>query len=43
VLTIQYFLIVPPFALYARRAARHEHAGWHLPDAPSASRLEGQY
>jgi bacterioferritin (cytochrome b1) len=43
VLTVQYFLIIPAFALLARRAARHEHAGWHAPDARSASGLEGQY
>jgi bacterioferritin (cytochrome b1) len=41
VLSVQYFLIVPPFALLARRAARQEPAGWHRADAGSA--LEGQY
>jgi hypothetical protein len=29
VLTIQYFLLVPPFALAARRAARRDRPGWH--------------
>jgi hypothetical protein len=43
VLTMQYFLIVPPFALLARRAAGRERAGWHLPDARARSGLEGQY
>jgi rubrerythrin len=42
-LTVQYFLIVPPFALLARRAARKERAGWQLPEARAASGLEGQY
>jgi bacterioferritin (cytochrome b1) len=41
VLTVQYFLIVPLFALLALRAARHERTGWQLPDARSG--LEGQY
>ena len=29
VLTLQYFLLVPPFALAARRAARRDRPGWH--------------
>jgi len=29
VLTIQYFVLVPPFALAARRAARRDRVGWH--------------
>jgi rubrerythrin len=42
-LTIQYFVIVPPFALLARRAAGKERAGWHLAQVRSESGLEGQY
>jgi len=29
ILTVQYFVLLPPFALLARRAARRERAGWH--------------
>jgi hypothetical protein len=43
VLTVQYFVIVPLFALLARRAARQERTGWHLPEARAQSGLEGQY
>ena len=43
VLTIQYFVLVPPFALLARRAARRERAGWHSAEARPAADLEGQY
>lgn len=28
ILTLQYFVILPPFAWLAKRAARHEHHGW---------------
>jgi hypothetical protein len=42
-LTVQYFVIVPPFALLARRAARLERPGWQAPRGPAESRLEGQF
>src|SRR5262245_41050311 len=32
ILTVQYFLLLPPFALLARRAARREPAGWRARD-----------
>ena len=28
VLTLQYFVLLPPFAWLAKRAARHEQPGW---------------
>src|SRR5262249_31016799 len=28
IMTVQYFVLLPPFALLARRAQRREHAGW---------------
>ena len=42
-LTIQYFVLLPPFAWLARRAARREHVGWSAtkPDRPDA--LTRQY
>ena len=44
VLLAQYFLVLPIFALAAKRAARRERPGWSVPerrDGPAA--LEGQY
>lgn len=42
-LTLQYFLIVPVFALLAKRAARRERTGWHaVHDAPGDAR-SGEY
>jgi rubrerythrin len=41
VLLLQYFLVLPFFALAARRAARRERPGWSRRDRPSA--LERQY
>jgi rubrerythrin len=39
-LTAQYFLIIPVFAWFARRSARHEPRGWHparpVPDSSNA-------
>jgi rubrerythrin len=29
ILTVQYFVLLPPFALLAKRAARRERPGWH--------------
>jgi hypothetical protein len=28
ILTLQYFILLPPFALLAKRAARREQRGW---------------
>jgi hypothetical protein len=36
ILTAQYFLLLPPFALLARRAARREAAGWIMRDPAPA-------
>jgi hypothetical protein len=43
VLTIQYFVLLPVFALLARRAARAEPEGWWAIPPERAGRLKGQY
>jgi hypothetical protein len=43
VLTVQYFLILPPFAWISRRAARREPEGWTATAADRAHNLSGQY
>ena len=43
VLTVQYFLLLPWFALAARRAARREQAGWQACSAGDKGALESQY
>ena len=43
VLTVQYFLLLPLFALAAQRAARRERQGWHVCPAPEPGALESQY
>lgn len=45
VLTVQYFVLIPPFAWLAKRAARRETSGWRIrPAAPAGDRdLESQY
>ncbi|HEY4395170.1 MAG TPA: ferritin-like domain-containing protein [Polyangia bacterium] len=43
VLTVQYFLLLPWFALAAKRAARREPAGWHACPAAVKGALESQY
>ena len=40
-LTLQYFILLPPFALLARRAERREPEGWT--PAPPERPLKGQY
>lgn len=40
ILTAQYFLLLPPFALLARRAARREAPGWTVP-APARAKEAG--
>jgi hypothetical protein len=42
ILTAQYFLFVPLFALSAKRAARREPVGWRV-RTPPAGDLESQY
>ena len=42
-LTIQYFVILPPFAWLAKRAARREHAGWTPIPAERRGALTRQY
>ncbi|NWK94372.1 rubrerythrin family protein [Sphingobium lactosutens] len=43
ILTLLYFLLLPPFALLARRAARKEPPGWHICNACRNDRTGGQY
>lgn len=43
VLTAQYYILLPPFALLARRAARKEAPGWTPIAADRNGRLDGQY
>jgi hypothetical protein len=43
ILTIQYFIVLPPFAWFAKRAARREQPGWTpIPRARNESPT-GQY
>lgn len=42
ILTLQYFILLPPFAWGAKRAARREAAGW-TQVAPKARDLKAQY
>jgi hypothetical protein len=42
-LTIQYFVLLPPFAWLARRAARRERCGWTLASSERSDSLERQY
>ena len=42
-LTIQYFVFVPPFALLAKRAQRREHVGWHPVSPDRNGSLDKQY
>jgi rubrerythrin len=43
VLTVQYFLLLPWFAIPAQRAARREQRGWHARPAGDQGALESQY
>lgn len=43
VLTVQYFILLPPFALLARRAERREPEGWHTVSPERSGALESQY
>jgi hypothetical protein len=42
-LTIQYFVLLPPFALLAKRAARREPLGWTMVPPGRGDSLEKQY
>jgi hypothetical protein len=43
ILTIQYFVLLPPFAWLAKRAGRQEQPGW-TPISPKRNNsLKGQY
>jgi hypothetical protein len=43
VLTLQYFILLPPFAWISRRAARREPQGWTMVSSDRARDLGGQY
>ena|SRR5215469_5949977 len=43
VLTIQYFILLPPFAWLAKRAARRERSGWLLVSPDQRDSLDRQY
>jgi hypothetical protein len=42
-LTIQYFVLLPPFAWLAKRAARRERCGWARVSAERSNSLDRQY
>lgn len=42
-LTIQYFVLLPPFAWLARRAARKERSGWTMVSPGRSESLDRQY
>jgi hypothetical protein len=42
-LTIQYFVLLTPFACLAKRAARREHLGWTTVPATRSNSLDRQY
>lgn len=42
-LTLQYFILLPPFAWIAKRAARREPEGWTMTDPERATDLKRQY
>ena len=43
VLTVQYFILLPPFAWLARRAQRHEQIGWTTISLDGNDSLSRQY
>ena len=43
ILTVQYFVLIPVFALLARRAARRELPGWRVRPATPEGSLQSQY
>jgi hypothetical protein len=42
-LTLQYFILLPPFALLAKRAARREPQGWVSVAPEDERKMESQY
>jgi hypothetical protein len=42
-LTIQYFVVLPPFVWLAKRAVRREHSGWTMIQAGQHDSLKRQY
>jgi hypothetical protein len=42
-LTIQYFVLLPPFAWLAKRAARRERSGWTMVSTERSDSLDRQY
>jgi hypothetical protein len=42
-LTIQYFVLLPPFAWLAKRGARRQHSGWTMISAGRSDSLDRQY
>jgi hypothetical protein len=42
-MTLQYFVLLPPFAWLAKRAARHERSGWNVVAQDSRDSLTRQY
>ena len=43
ILTLQYFILLPPFAWISRRAAKREPEGWRMLSSEPARDLRGQY
>jgi rubrerythrin len=43
VLTAQYYVLLPCFALFAKRAGRRESLGWHAAPAPGKGAMKSQY
>ena len=43
ILTLQYFILLPPFAFLAKRAERREPRGWSPVDAKRNDSLNRQY
>jgi hypothetical protein len=42
-MTLQYFILMPPFAWLAKRAARQERPGWNSLASDSRDSLTRQY
>jgi len=43
ILTLQYFILLPPFAFLAKRAARREPPGWIAVSQEKTRSLKSQY
>lgn len=42
-LTVQYFLLLPLFALVAKRAARRDPPGWFIRDGSASNRIDAEF